>query len=142
MSRIARRTGLPLAALFTAAAISGCTEVPTAEVGACLNSADFSGEEVTDIPALSCEEPHDLEVYHLSTVADGAFPGEKELEETAEQACVEAFEPYVGADFSESALAITFMTPSQRAWEAGDDREIICLLQSEETTGSLKDSEL
>lgn len=137
-----RGLGLALPALFAAAALTACGEVPTAEVGACINSGDFGGEEITDIPTIPCGEPHDLEVYHLSTVPDGEFPGEESLDEKAEQACLQAFEPYVGSDFSESELAINFMTPTQQAWESGDDREVICLLQSGETTGSFKGSEL
>lgn len=135
-----RGGGLTLIAFLAATALTGCAEVPTAEVGDCISSSAFAGEEVSEIPTTACDEPHDLEVYEVSTLPEGDYPGDDAVEELAQEACVRAFEGYVGASYEESELYINFITPSEQTWASGSDREILCLLQSEETTGSFKGS--
>ena len=133
------RRGAGLAATVLLVATAGaCANVPTAAVGECLDSSELGDGEVSSLPTFPCENPHDLEVYEVANLPDGEFPGDDEVQDAAENLCVAAFEPYVGSPYAESELFINFLTPTQDTWESNDDREVICLLVSEETTESLK----
>ncbi len=132
-----RGAGLAATALL-AATVSACANVPTAAVGECLNSSELGDGEVSSLPTFPCENSHDLEVYEVANLPDGEFPGDDAVQDAAEDLCIAAFEPYVGSQYAESELFINFITPTQATWESSDDREVICLLVSEESTDSLK----
>ena len=137
---IRRGVGFTFVALLASATLSACADVPTAAVGECISSDDLDGDEITSLPTFSCDEPHDFEVYEVKDLPDGEFPGDDAVMDSAEELCLAAFEPYVGAEYDESELLLNFITPTQATWESDEDREVLCLLVSEETTGSFKDS--
>lgn len=110
-------------------------------VGDCFD--DTTGEEeISDVPVVDCAEPHDNEVFHVFDVADGDFPGEDALVQSAEEGCLPAFESYVGRDYATSRLDIFPITPTATSWSSGD-REVICALYDVELVkleGSMRDS--
>jgi hypothetical protein len=74
----ATRIALLVGALTVLA--SGCSaSVLSLDVGECFD--DWEGsltgatQEVTDVPIIDCDEPHDNEVYAISNMPSGPFPG-------------------------------------------------------------------
>lgn len=114
------------------------------EVGDCFN-AD-TGESITDVGGVPCEQPHVYEVFALAQHDggdDAAYPGDTQIQTQAEELCVAEFEGYVGLPYEESELLLTTVNPSQESWDGGD-RETICALNLDgnaELTGSQRDSE-
>ena len=69
---------------------------------------------------VDCAMAHDVELYALVDLPDGAWPGQKELDAAAEQACLDQFGGYVGLAYEQSALDFPFVTPDEASWAAGD----------------------
>jgi hypothetical protein len=114
------------------------------EVGTCFNDAGDEGAfDYTDLPVVDCEEPHDNEVYHLFDASGGEeYPGNEAIAEVTRDGCLEAFEPYVGKAYAESAFLILPIPPSEASWEGGD-REVVCAVYDssrEELRGSVRGS--
>jgi len=137
-----RAGGLVFVTLFGAAGLVACGQAPTAAVGDCINSEDLPEGEIDELNTISCDESHDLEVFHAFDLPKGDFPGEESMEEAAEDECVPAFEDYVGVDYYDSEIWITTISPSEETWDAVDDREILCLLEGDDETESLKDAQI
>lgn len=135
--RIIRRGAMIGAtALLAGISLVGCAQPFEAEVGACLDSAGLAGE-ISELPTIDCAEEHDAEVFHKFSLPEGDFPGEAAVYEAAQAGCLEAFEPYVGTDYTESDLWITYLTPLEGSWSI--DRDVVCILQSDDpVTGSMK----
>jgi hypothetical protein len=105
---------------------SGDLDVFTMQVGDCFQ--DTEDEVVADVKAVPCAQAHDNEVYHLFALKGETWPGDVEVEQTAEEGCLPAFETYVGSAYEESRLDYSWLTPTQRSWEEKDDRDIVCIL--------------
>lgn len=107
-------------------------------VGDCFN--DPSGDDVADVEALPCSEPHDNEVYHLFDLPDGDFPGEDAVMGLADEGCAAEFDGFVGAAYADSELDFYHLTPTNDTWNQMSDREVVCLIwdPAGPTTGSLK----
>lgn len=128
--------------------VSGCSlrgggNVFELAVGDCFGATDPDGGRVSDVPIVDCSEPHDREVFHTFTVADGEFPGGDALTAQAEDLCIPVFEEYVGTAYgSGSRLGILPITPTQSSWDNGD-REVVCALydlQGAQLEGSMEGS--
>ncbi len=118
------RSILVLGLGLAAAACSG--NVFDLSVGDCFDDPDdFS--EVSSVEIVDCAEPHDNEVYHLFDLPDGDYPGSASVEASAVEGCLAAFDAFVGKDYAESRLDITYFYPSPETWE-GEDREVVCSL--------------
>ncbi|WP_162458535.1 septum formation family protein [Pseudactinotalea suaedae] len=105
----------------------GLEDVPTAEVGACLNAVDLlGGGGVSEIPTVDCTEEHDAQVFAVIALPDGEYPGDDALATLVLDECGAAFEEFVGVPPAESTLELDGLSPSQDTWAVGD-REIICL---------------
>lgn len=102
----------------------GIEDVPTAEVGACLNAVDLLG--VTEIPTVDCTQEHDTQVFAIVDLPDGEYPGDDALLTLVADECGAAFEGFVGVPPAESALEFDGLAPSEDTWAVGD-RQIICL---------------
>ena len=86
-----------------------------------------------DYATTSCEVPHDNEVYYLFEFPDGPYPGDEAIEAEVSNACISAFEPYVGRDYETSALDYVYTFPYEDVWSAGF-RTGECLLFHVEAT--------
>ena len=89
--------------------------------GDCLDLPD-SDEDVAEVQAVPCDEPHEGEVYALPTLAagpDAPFPDEVSLIEQSGDACYRAFEPFVGQPYDLSSLDFRLLNPSQDSWGRG-----------------------
>lgn len=91
-------------------------------VGDCFNE---TGEEFVDI---SCDEPHQAEIYEVLDHPDAsAYPGGQLIADWAEPQCYSRFESYTGIAYPDSALEFNYLFPTAQGWREGD-REVICYL--------------
>jgi len=113
-------------------------------LGDCVNEpAEFSSEEVAEVESLTgvpCGQPHDGEVFLLTDLPDGDFPGDETVIDTADKLCGAEFEPFIGLPYDDSVYDFATLFPSAETWTTGD-REIVCIAfapEGETVTGSLK----
>ena len=98
------------------------------EVGTCLNDANTPlSADLTEVPTVSCNEPHDSELYAIVTVEEGIYPGVDDLVEAGQTKCQAVFADFVGIDFRSSSLDFHFYYPTPSSWAQGD-RSIFCLV--------------
>lgn len=67
-------------------------------IGDCFNDEGES-DEVSDLPVVPCDQPHDNEVVYITNLGEGDFPGDEVLGEQATQICVDQFESIVGVAY-------------------------------------------
>lgn len=103
----------------------GTLSVTDLRVGDCFNNDEESQEEITDVDAVPCDEPHEYEVFAVAEHESESFPTDSEFEEIFGSLCVPAFETYVGSSYATSALYAGFITPSETSF-AERDREYAC----------------
>ena len=107
-------------------ASAGNVSVDELQVGDCFNGAEEA--EISDVDGVPCTEPHEYEVFALSTYeGDGTYPPDSELDAIFTQVCEPDFEPYVGAPYATSEIYGSMISPSEESWGDGD-RSFICLL--------------
>lgn len=115
-------------------------DVFAVRVGDCLNTAEMdTTDQVSDVPVVPCADPHDDEVYHSYTLADGEYPGEDAILADADTTCVAEFTDFIGLAYEESALDYWPMYPTAGSWDSGD-REVLCIAwdpSGAKLTGSL-----
>lgn len=119
----------------TVAACSNEDSVFDVEVGQCIEAPAEDGGTISELPDVDCDEDHNGEVIHLFEHEgdNDDFPGQPALQEEAREECEgEAFEDYTGTEYSESAISIFYITPSEESWGEGD-RETICIGSTGET---------
>ncbi|MEQ1734813.1 MAG: septum formation family protein [Rhodoglobus sp.] len=106
-------------------------------VGDCLNDGNLDGE-VTSVPTIACDQPHDSEAYASIMVDDGSYPGEDAILAQADDECRAAFDSFAGINYDQSVLDFSYYYPTAGSWDNGD-REILCLIYEFDvkTTGSL-----
>ena len=140
MSRTMTRTlALTVSAAALAMTMSACsllsfgprTSAFSMKVGQCVQLP--TGDNITDLETTDCSALHDAEVFHLTQVTEDERPSDSELEDMGGDACLAAFEGYVGIPYEESELDYTILYPSPGSWEEGD-REIICFIISGDGT--------
>lgn len=100
--------------------------VSTIGVGACIDEPDATStiEDVTRVP---CADPHDLEVYHAFDLEGDSYPSDDVVDAAAADECLASFNTFVGIDYADSALDVTYMSPVVSGWAQGD-REVLCML--------------
>ncbi len=150
------------AATFTLVAVlvglGGCSDdtpdptKPTAapaldvQVGQCLQVTEALDSEVASLPVIDCAQEHTHEIFAaIEDTTDDVFPGATKLEAFSETACYGEFEGYVGINWLDSSLFITWIYPSLTSWNDEDDREILCVLGAKNATpltGSMKDKKI
>ena len=123
--------------------VTACgTSVFDLEVGQCFDDPD-SFEAVADVDIVSCDQAHDNEVYAIEQISGGGnWPGQDLVADAADEACLAAFEAYVGIDYLSSSFEIGWLAPTSDSWADGD-REVVCFLFDptlEPITGSVEDS--
>lgn len=123
-------------------AVGDCIVYP--EEQAAEQSAETT-EAPSEIETVSCEQPHDSEVYTVFDLPDGDFPGDEEVMAAADERCAGDFEAFVGNSYDNSILDIEYFFPSEESWSFDGDREVACMvyhLEGEQLTGSVKGSGL
>ena len=131
-------TGVAAAAVFgysyitgadrdASGAIVGAGQVSAFDirVGDCFDDAG-AGDEFTSLPAVPCADAHDNEVYAVFDTTLTSYPGEEQMWESAQAACLDRFEPFVGRDYESSSLDLFAMYPTDASWSQQNDREVVC----------------
>lgn len=116
--------------VIAAVSLAGCAGDQRADalkVGDCFDdSAEMiSGDEITRVPSVPCNEPHDNEVFHVTDYPGSAYSFEA-IADFADRACFSAFEPYIGRSYETSIIDFTWFVPTPGSW-AGGDREVTCI---------------
>ncbi|MGO1583590.1 MAG: septum formation family protein [Actinomycetaceae bacterium] len=105
----------------------GAPGIFTAAPGDCLVETDAT----VSVP---CDHPHSAEVFYTFTVEGDEYPGDDGFETDL---CLEMFGAYVGTTPEAGGYGLTWLVPSRSTWADAGDREVICLLTTEElATGS------
>ena len=135
-----------LAALVAASLLAGCSggqSVQSLEAGDCFDDTteSLSGARVSEVPDVDCDEPHDNEVFYV-----GEYPGSSydaaAFETFSDGLCYAAFEPYIGANYFESILEVSWFVPSVESWVDGD-RDVVCVAYRgdlQKLRGSVRDT--
>lgn len=103
-------------------------------VGDCFDG-DALGENVFTVPVTTCEGEHRSEVYAVTTLADGQFPGDEQIHVMADEYCTQEFERFVGLTYDDSELYLWWFPPGKQNWVAGD-RTVQCIIEPYEGTVS------
>jgi hypothetical protein len=118
------------------------------EVGDCFDPVrDMDDDSLLAGMMLDCEEPHLMQVFGiemLNAPAGQPYPGEAEVDQQAWDACLPAFEEFVGIAFDDSKLSASYYWPTPESWLAGD-RSVLCLIEAtvaSSLTRSVEGSEL
>ncbi|KOG26783.1 DUF4190 domain-containing protein [Streptomyces viridochromogenes] len=107
-----------------------CFDTPT---------GDLEGDAY-DIDEVSCAGEHDGEVFAVVTLPGGAFPGDDEIELTADDKCYALQDGYAMDTWAvPDDVDVYYLVPSRQSWRLGD-REITCLLGSTAEDGRLTGS--
>lgn len=123
------RSLLPAVLTAGALVLTGCSSgnVFSLEVGDCFDDPSDTSGEISDVPIVECSEPHDNEVFAVFDIPGDDFPGQSEVQEQADDGCLDRFADYVGIDYAESRFIQTSLYPTEGSWDGGD-REVICFL--------------
>jgi len=112
-------------------------------VGDCFDDGAFMGNEVQDIPAVPCAEPHDNEVYATFDMPGDEWPGDDAADQLAMAECYDRFKAAIGKPYKDSVIDFTTMYPSERSWNQGGDREVVCIafhMDLKKLTETVRDS--
>jgi hypothetical protein len=105
------------------------TSVEDLSVGDCFT--DPGAESISEVDTVDCNEPHDYEMFAAVILVgdDGAWPGDFELFEEADDACFEPFLTYTGLSLDDAVFMWDYTTfiPEQESWAEGS-REALCTL--------------
>ena len=115
---------------------TGETGVFTLSVGDCLNDATETGD-VSTVPVVDCDTPHDSEIYASVMMDDAEYPGEEATIAAADEACRAEFERFVGIPATDSIYSYGTLYPTESSWDGGD-REILCRVAFARDDGSIE----
>ena len=128
------------------AACEGNVNVFSLKVGDCYNGVVLNVEEsieVTDVELVSCDDPHQNEVYTVFELPDSSWKGEDYVFEQAEIGCLATFEAFVGIEYELSTLWADIIYPLEEGWKEKDHRKVVCSVTEEsamKVSGSAKSS--
>ena len=121
---------------------NGDADVFALRVGDCFDNEDGSSSiegEVSSIPVVPCDEPHDNEAYYSFDLEGTEYPGDDAITTAGDEGCYDQYDNFVGINYESSTLYYSFISPTEQSWLQGD-REILCLILDDgvKTTGTLK----
>lgn len=102
------------------------------------NCLDPHGQSYT---LISCDAPHEAEVFATFNLAGTAWPGSAKVAAAASSGCASRLTSYLNPQLAVS-LASTYVYPDATAWQAGT-RTVICEVRaaSGQLTGSVRGAE-
>lgn len=115
----------------------GDADVFAIRVGDCMNEA--SGEVVSEVPVVPCDQPHDEEVFFDFELSGEEYPGDEAVQTQASDGCLAQFEPFVGLAYESSTLDFYPYTPTKESWDQLGDRIVSCVIwdPAGQVTGTL-----
>lgn len=123
---------------------AGTLHITDVRVGDCFDLNDAPDvEEVGEIKAIPCDEPHTFEAFFAIDLEAGPYPSRSALDAEIDDGCLPSFETYVGRDYQTSELYVTTFEPTPEGWDDGD-RGVLCVISTIDAatplTGSVRDS--
>lgn len=118
----------------------GTVDVFEARVGDCFTEDEQN--ELLTLDLVPCREAHGSEIYALPMLT-GEYPGDREIEDLAEQLCADDFSPYVGAELKDSTLIYSYFYPDRQAWSNPANLHLVCFVtdkDGKQIHGSVKGS--
>ncbi|RII15909.1 hypothetical protein DSC45_16835 [Streptomyces sp. YIM 130001] len=113
------------------------------EKGQCFDvpGGRMSGQ-ARNVDVVSCEEPHDGEVFGSFRLSGDKYPGESRIKDMADARCSSLADTYVGDPAAVGDEVYLFFYGPTRASYLRGDREVSCILHKEngKLTGSLRDA--
>ena len=106
--------------------------------GACYDD----GEEDFEAIEQPCTSAHDGEVFSTLVLPPRDFPGDRAVQDEAQDSCDREFAKYVGIDVHSSRLETDVLYPDRTMWEDGY-RDVMCLAygpDGDQLTGTVKGS--
>jgi hypothetical protein len=103
----------------------GTLVVTDLRVGDCFDLKDPDEEITEEVDARPCTEAHQYELYFAGSMADGPFPTDDVFEDWVAEACLPAFDSYVGLAYLESRFELLWFQPTADGWDQGD-HEVSC----------------
>ncbi len=88
-------------------------------------------DDYTHMLHASCDQPHDIEVFHISEFTDATRPATEVMAATADEQCAAAFETYVGIPADQSTFSIGPLYPGEESWNKGY-HSLLCYLYNED----------
>ncbi|WP_245993044.1 DUF4190 domain-containing protein [Xylanimonas allomyrinae] len=98
------------------------TQAPQMSLGECF---DVSGDDLAPGPTVDCAHAHDAEVVGVQDVLFESYPGASALDADTRDFCLETFPEYVGVEYEDSSLDMSYLFPSMTSWAQGD-RQLVC----------------
>ncbi len=90
-------------------------------VGQCLDDDELDRYLAAEaFSYLSCDDPHDFEVFFVYEFPTGPYPGDDAVIDDLKAVCRNRFERYVDHDYESSALDTWSVWPGQGLWESGN----------------------
>lgn len=86
---------------------------------------------VSSWQAVSCEAPHEGEVFATITTTSASYPGHGALYAASHEQCLLEFEKYVGRPYAQSELKIYAFLPTAGNWNDNGDRTIGCIVHED-----------
>ncbi|HUG75314.1 MAG TPA: septum formation family protein [Acidimicrobiia bacterium] len=121
---------------------AGEVAVDQLRAGDCFEDPSASTASVSQLLVMSCDDPHDSEIYFVYDVSGDVYPGALALDDESDRRCAVEFESFVGSPRAESDLEFFALIPTRESWEA-DDRTVLCALFARDLqplTGSMAGS--
>lgn len=111
------------------------------EPGDCVRTAEEGPgpDGMAEATIVECDEPHQLEVFHVFELAPGQTEGEGLVEAVREACLGSAFTDYVGVPQDRSELEVLPLPPTDEDLARGD-AEVVCTLR--EPGGGLRTGSL
>lgn len=107
----------------------------TLATGDCFEERVVAGQGATEVDEtqtvkVNCTDPHRNEVYLVTQLPDEAgapFPGADAITDFADDACLTAFESFIGLDYVHSKFEIGYTVPTEETWVL-PDRTVTCFV--------------
>lgn len=129
-----------LVGLVAVVLLAGCSSnVFELSAGTCFD--DPGSGEISDVPIVECDDPHDNEVYATFDLPDGDYPGDEQVAAQADAGCEGRFADWAGISYEESRLVYSHLSPTADGWDRLDDREVVCFvfdISGDQLTGTMQ----
>ena len=102
-------------------------DVTTLKAGDC--TAHTPDDRVLDVLVIDCAKPHREEVYAVLTLSGSKYPGETEVDNQANDTCIDKLDSMLKDDDELPAgTDIYYLTPTKFSWATGD-HSVTCLIE-------------
>ncbi|MEU0249411.1 DUF4190 domain-containing protein [Streptomyces sp. NPDC006235] len=110
------------------------------EKGDCFDAPGGLEGDTYDVDRVSCAGRHDGEVFAVVTLPGGAFPGDAEITDIADERCYALQDQYAMDSWAMPAdVDVYYLMPSRDSWRYGD-RAISCVFGHGDAKGKLTGS--